>query len=166
MKKENYIFSIITVFISIFFIIMSFQFSASNSINKIGPRIWPLTTLIIMLVLSILLVVKTYFQANANDTSSSNDEKEEVKLLKNPIIFIIASIVGIYILLLNIVGFIIATIIFVYPASILLGMKRKIYAIFLTIISTIIFVSVFGLLLNIPLPRGLGIFREISFYFY
>lgn len=166
MKKENYIFASITTFFSLLFIIMTFQFSASNSINKIGPRFWPMMVLTIMLVLSIILIVKTKVQSYTDDEYTPEKENKTVRLFRLPIILIISLIVAVYIALLNVIGFLLSTLLFTYPVALLLGMKKKLSAFFLSVIATAAFIAIFGGLLNIPLPRGIGVFREMSFYFY
>ncbi|MFK4997112.1 tripartite tricarboxylate transporter TctB family protein [Bacillus sp. N9] len=69
-----------------------------------------------------------------------------------------------YVVLLNFIGFIISTILFLYGISFLLGQKKQLNAILFTIVTTGVFIVLFSVLLEIPLPRGLGIFRNSAYF--
>lgn len=75
-------------------------------------------------------------------------------------------VVIIYVLLLNVIGFIFSTVLFLYGITLLLGTKKQLTAILFSIITMVVFVILFSVLLQIPLPRGIGVFRELSLFFY
>ena len=71
-----------------------------------------------------------------------------------------------YIALLNITGFILTTLLFVFISAWVIGYKRwKVLALF-AFLMTAILVIFFGRIFFIVLPRGSGIFRELSYFLY
>ena len=68
-----------------------------------------------------------------------------------------------YAFLLEIVGFVVLTPIWVAAYMLAIGMRRWGWLIGATIVFSAFMVVVFPRLMLIPLPRGIGIFREISF---
>lgn len=146
---------------------MTTRIPQSSSTYTIGPKSWPTMLLTLMLILAIFMFVRTYIQSKKAVENETQEEQEPVKRVFNiHMSVVMAVIVGIYLYLLNTIGFILSTILFIFIVSILLGIKRKISSILLSIISTAVLVYLFCILLGIPLPRGIGIFRDLSLIFY
>ncbi|WP_404455066.1 tripartite tricarboxylate transporter TctB family protein [Oceanobacillus kapialis] len=167
MTRSNYFLSIFTILFSVFFLYMTSRIPQSSSTYIIGPKTWPIILLTLMLVLGIIMFIKTYFQAKKDVEDVVSEEKEPVKKVFNVhASIIVAVIVGIYLFLLNTLGFILSSLLFIFVVSLLLGIKRKTHSILLSVIGTAALVYLFCILLGIPLPRGIGIFRDLSLLFY
>lgn len=75
-------------------------------------------------------------------------------------------VLGVWLSIMNVVGFVISTALFIFANAALMGYKKyKNLAIF-TIVLTAALVLSFGKLFFVPLPRGMGLFRELSYYLY
>ncbi len=74
--------------------------------------------------------------------------------------------VSLYIVLLNFVGFMIATPIFLVTSAKSMGYKEHRALAIYTILVSVVLIFVFGKIFYIPLPRGIGVFRELSYFIY
>ncbi len=73
---------------------------------------------------------------------------------------------ALYIAMMNFLGFTLSTLIFVYGNARLMGYKRQLVLIVFTFVLTIFIVLVFGKVFYVPLPRGTGVLRDLSYYVY
>ncbi|SFB01613.1 Tripartite tricarboxylate transporter TctB family protein [Lentibacillus halodurans] len=171
--RANYLLAIITIVVSAFFLVVAFQMPETNSTTTIGPMGWPIMILLFSLVMGVLLLLNTWLKGRKkteliyNDIQSSdkNEVTKEKFHVKNRHFYILVSI-AIYVLLLPILGFIIVTPFLFFFLAWLLGMGRLLKVAAITIVSNIVFVVLFIHLLGIPFPRGIGIFRSLSFLIY
>jgi hypothetical protein len=84
----------------------------------------------------------------------------------HPKVIAAAAAIGLYAALMNIIGFIIATLVFTLVNPLIMGYKNyRILAVF-SVVLTVVIILVFGKVFYIPLPRGLGFLRELSYYIY
>lgn len=167
--KKDYIFYSIVIIFATFFLASTPQIQSTNQSFIIGPKTWPYILLILMIFLGLYGIISTLIKSKVmkSEQITSEEEAEPVrKIFKLSIPIISLLVVIIYVLLLNIIGFIFSTILFLYGITLLLGTKKQTTAILFAIITMAIFVILFSVLLQIPLPRGLGIFREFSLFFY
>lgn len=171
--KKDYIFYSIVVMFAIFFLTMTSQIKITNGSFTIGPRTWPYILLILMLALGTFGIISNFIKSKktqATETTETTDDKEDSEPerrlfnLSIPIVCLLAVII--YVLLLNALGFILSSLLFLYGISFLLGEKKQLNAIIFSIVTTTVFVLLFSVLLSIPLPRGMGIFRQFSLLFY
>ncbi len=71
-----------------------------------------------------------------------------------------------YISLLNITGYILTTFLYSLSAARSMGYKKNLLLLLYSSIVTAIFVILFGKLFYVPLPRGIGFLRELSYFIY
>ena len=71
-----------------------------------------------------------------------------------------------YILAIDTLGFTIVTLLFVFFCVTVVGSKRYVINAVFSVIFTLALALVFGRLFMVPLPRGIGIIRELSFILY
>ncbi|MEW6661025.1 MAG: tripartite tricarboxylate transporter TctB family protein [Bacillota bacterium] len=129
--------------------------------TDIGPEYWPQIVLGGMILFSLILLISIF----ANKQKIGEAPPEEPKPYPLNFWFAIA-ITVFYIKALPVVGFPIATLLF-FIAFLWLLKYRCIKSICLvTVGSTILLVMLFPRLLSIPLPRGTGLFRMITLFFY
>lgn len=173
--RANIITAVLTILFSVFFLISAMNIPNHRSSVVIGPTEWPMMILGFMMAMGILLIITSIKEHKKGiSTSGATVELSGDELmsdLRNQNIvsgghwFILLAI-AIYIILLPIIGFLFATpILFLFLAW-LLGLKKKRILILVTVIAMVIFVLLFIYALNIPFPRGIGIFRSISFLIY
>lgn len=149
---------------------MTPQIKITNASFTVGPRDWPYILLTLMLILGTFGLVKSFIKARKpKETESAvnhvNKEPERTLFkLSIPVLALLSIII--FVILLEFIGFILSSILFLYGLSLLLGAKKQLNSIIFAIITTAVFVALFSILLQIPLPRGVGIFRQFSLLFY
>ncbi|PAE26220.1 MULTISPECIES: tripartite tricarboxylate transporter TctB family protein [Bacillaceae] len=160
--------SIIMVVFSSFFLVMSLQVENRTG-NIISAGTWPAALMILMLVLSAVLLVRTLNGKNNQNmqekgAEETGDDDEQLVFPKK--FFILFAVLAIYTFILGYVGFIIATILGIFAMALLFGMKSYIRALLTGILATAGSIVLFPILLNLPFPRGTGIFYTLSLLFY
>lgn len=172
-KKKINIFTILTIVFSLIFLFATFDIPSGDSVSTVvGPRFWPLMLLILLLVLSTLNLVISYLVKEKVeiaeevellskleiDTDILGDVNEESKsgvdqsIISKYNHWFLVAIVILYTILMGIVGFLIATIIFISVCAMLLGLRSKKQLIVTSLISSFVVYFIFAYLLNIPLP--------------
>ncbi len=71
-----------------------------------------------------------------------------------------------YMMLLEVVGFIISTLLYLPVACWFIGYRKPLTLAVFTVAVTTAFTVVFGILFVVPLPRGAGLLRELSYMIY
>ncbi|MDQ0338189.1 cell division protein FtsW (lipid II flippase) [Caldalkalibacillus uzonensis] len=176
--KSNLVIAIVTIVFSFFFLIQAIQIPDSRAQTAVPPNFWPTFILSLMLVLGIILLAKTLIEARMQkresgqtETEQTVEEEEHVSVyepeLKYPFrLWAIILSLTVFIITLPYLGFILASLLFILVVSWVMGVKKWIPLLGASVISTAVFVFIFTKLLHLPLPRGVGFFRELSLFFY
>jgi len=124
--------------------------------KEVGPDFWPKIVLIILISLSAALTI-----FNIIKWKKSRDEvSEREQGWKRVLIAILLAVVYVY--FLKPLGFIVSTPLFILGMMLLIMPKRK-KAIPFTILGIMgMIYIIFAKLLYVPLPKGFGIFRDLS----
>ncbi|TMW72844.1 tripartite tricarboxylate transporter TctB family protein [Alteribacter natronophilus] len=170
--KYNIMIALGTVAFAVFFLVITFGIQGRPDNQVIGPTFWPMTILVLMALLGILLFIQTIRENKRTEHLERKDEDVVDEILeetadqsnKKNFWLLVAGLVF-YIFTLNIVGFVVATAFIICYAAWLLGMEKIRFLILMPIASSLVLVFIFQSTLNVPLPRGVGIFREISMFF-
>ncbi|MBT2218461.1 tripartite tricarboxylate transporter TctB family protein [Virgibacillus dakarensis] len=138
--------SIILILIAIFYLVLSFRLPAYAYV-PIDSDIVPIGLGVILLLLSgILYFIKDQEQ---------QENKEHIPKSELPVILGVICFIILYIALLEVIGFIIMTVLFLFLCSWFLGYKKHtVNAIVSIILPTLIFL-LFDKLLQIQLPMGI-----------
>lgn len=168
------ILSVSTIIFAAFFLVLSLQIeNRANSL--IGPGTWPAALMAMMLVLGILLTINVFRKkkeeapAAVTDTIPGDEDvmaEYEDEMLYPKKFYYMLGLLVVYIVGLYFIGFILSTVILIAVAALLFGMKKWVNALVTAVVSTAGFIVLFPILLNLPFPRGIGIFRDISQLFY
>lgn len=149
---------IVATLILLFIIVYYFDISSlKNSQDKllVNPIIW------IVILLYPIIIWQEWREKKKNEavqqedvTEKEIDEDDETsaRLSKKVLLFMIFTLA--YLILLNYVGFIVSTIIYMPALMSVLGTKSKKILIILPIATTVILYILFNNLLGIPLPEG------------
>jgi len=165
--KKDYIFYGIVIAFSIFFLIETVQIHSANNTTVLGPKFWPLTLLTLMLIFAVIGIIRTYINHKKIEIVNTTEAEEQERRFYNiPLSILSISSIILYSVGVYFIGFIISTLIFLFLLTQVLGAKKKLLLIVTSIIVTAIVVWLFSIVLSVPLPRGIGIFRELSFLFY
>lgn len=154
------IFNVILLIVFSVLLKTSFGIEDLREVDPFGAAGFPK---MILLILVPLLLISLY-KSIQDYLKDKKQEKEPSISIKKPTIITIIIIVllALFISLLDIVGFLIASFMLTPLLLVVLGEKNKTRLILLSILTPIILTGLFGVILDIPLPRGIGIFLEIS----
>ena len=157
------IFSVVVLIISIFLLIISMNIEDLRGIDVIGSGSIPtfiLSFIILLILISLISEVTEYFKTNKTLENNKINKKTMLSLIA------LTSLLIVFIAVLTTLGFVVSCLLILPLILITLGERNKIKVLLLTICVPIVFSLLFGLVLNIPLPRGVSIFHEISRIFY
>lgn len=154
------------VIFHVFFIIVmglffkdSFVITSDRSADPIGPAGFPQILLIIIIVLLLISLFKTIGKLKYGE------EKGEPLNLNLAYFGLLLGII-VFIILNDLISFTLSTIVFTFFLFLLLGQKRYVRMFVQSILVAIIFTIIFGKVLSVPLPRGMGILKELTYFLY
>ena len=130
---------------------------------------WPKVVLVglllnslFLLILSIAEKIKTYRGfLSENNVKSLNEKKTNFHKL-----VLVMLMTALYVYLLKIFGFAVLTLIFLFFFLYIMGLRKRILIIILPFAITVCTILVFTGVMRVVLPRGIGIFRQISILLY
>ena len=166
-KKKNIIPNVVIFILSLFFFIASFTIKLTNIDKVVGSRLFPQIVTLLLMALSLFLIIADMMENKRNEASKTkveedNKEIEEVTDKPNYIntILVFGSF-GLYLILLEQVGFIISTILYLSSQMYILAPKEDktskkilIYTV-ISIIVTMIIYWIFAEGFQLVLPRGM-----------
>lgn len=120
-KYGDYITSIFFIAISIWMIVMA-QALPKSKVIKLGPDFMPTVIGVVTLILALILLIKTFLSRKSRDLCISKEQPEDVdykKMLSSLILILI------YVFILQPIGFIIATMLYLLPQFIALAPKNE-----------------------------------------
>lgn len=160
------IFSFILFAICSYFFIQSVTMVDLRVVDPVGASGIPNIVLFLLVALTLYTLVSEIIKYTK--TKRTNQSEIKKKVLNKPLIIIMSIIlsIGLFILLLNKTGFFIGCLLLTPILLICLGAKNKVQIVICSIGVPILFSFVFGNVLNIPIPKGVGIFSEISSVLY
>lgn len=147
MRKSNIISAIIFILLGAYVLIEASTFPELGGDQVTGPEFFPSILAIILIGLSLILFL----------TSIGKKEDREMGFF-NPIVFkTYLTILGLfaYILILNIMGFILSTIAILFILIRFYGMKSIPKLAIVSVVATFVLYGVFHLLLSVPLPTNI-----------
>lgn len=154
MKKGNMVFSLVCIVLGLYIIIVSMGYpkAAAYGTGVPGPGMWPGIIAACLVVVSIVLLVKSIRMPKevADNVPEINSGNKRVLI----------SVIGLvaYVASLNILGFIISTVIMLF-AFIQWFSKGELWkSAIISVVTTILIYSVFRFLLHVPIDFGLFYF--------
>ena len=151
MKKVNILISVVFIFFSIFILMESSNFQQTMiSDNFVGAAFFPRVMAFIMIFLAIVLLVTSILDKNKRNKNIKEIFNKDMLM---PITGI--GIIFVYILLMDILGFIISTICLNFALLICFKVKNRLTLFTVPIFTSIIIYFVFKEMLIVPLPKGI-----------
>ena len=160
MVEELIVHAVLLVFMAVLFW-ESRSFPEMNIGGKLGASWWPQLTLGLGMALT---VASAFFVVRSCLREADGAGKIKLKELKS--LGISAGIFCVFLLLLDVVGFIGAVPVLMFGFIYQLGARNWPVLILVPIVSSPLFAFVFGRFMEVPLPRGIGWVRIFSFYVY
>jgi putative tricarboxylic transport membrane protein len=170
-KPGEIVFLFVVLCLSVFLFVESLKFPFIV-MGNLGAGVWPaaITGLLILLITTMLAidlknrlrlsrsVVKEAKQENSEGDGSLGYDASDIKKM-----LLFATVIFIYILMLQYIGFIFSTPLFIVALLKIQNQRMGFYYYLIyTIGSTLMLVVVFSYFFHIYLPRGIGIFRVLS----
>lgn len=150
------------------FCLFNLMFGMGNVMeyDPMGPRAWPvflLVLLIALLALNIFLSLRAARRQTAAGEAARTESAGEGKKLQK----LAWSTLGmfVYITLMDKIGFVCSTPLFVAYYMTLLGNRSWKMRLLTAALSTAALYILFSRFLQVPLPRGYGMFRDLSLFF-
>lgn len=128
----------------------------------VSGMLWPQIILWGLFLLSLLLLAQGWL----NRIKGRRNEQQNVSVAQFWSPILLAVLGATYFAALDTLGFLISTLLFTALTIALLGRRRPIELPLFSVGFTGILLLIFVKLLNVPVPRGVGLFREFSLLFY
>ena len=173
MIGEKFITGLICLFSVVLFCIAT-TIPPSKVKSPLGTAFWPGLILTILFVASTIHFVKLLLRKKEVEEKLIREAEQELKKEEEetgerrifPLLLFGIIISFVYIFSLRWIGFPIATPIFMGVFMYITGYRKKVMLMAIPLITAIVFLFLFVKVTYIPLPRGLGIFRSISYLLY
>ena len=129
--------------------------------QQAAANIWPFRVTFALLVLGLVITGQSAWslnraESNAARSTEPTDRKSTLLMLATVVLSIA------YIASLRFAGYMVATYLFLLISFYVLGVKEKLKLFGLPLMMVTIYAIGFSMLLYIPLPRGMGVFRTLS----
>ena len=128
--------------------------------DPMGPFAWP--TMLGVLTILLLVIHILSLLRKRNEPGALTLTKWSLKEVVTSKLFLGALCLFVYISLLEYIGFLIATPLFILSYPTLLGQQSWRVKMAAMVLATLALYFLFSAVLQVPLPRGYGIFRGIS----
>jgi putative tricarboxylic transport membrane protein len=132
------------------------------SSDHFGPQGFP--QLLILFSIPLLIWVSVRVAKQVRKKSQLN-ERLDGEFFKRPI-FVCLFILVAYVALLNLAGYLLSTLLFIFLMGKGIRYSKNLRLALFSVVTTGILVLVFGRFFAVPLPRGIGWLRELSFFIY
>ncbi len=148
MVKVSRIFSSIMILLGIYVISVASQFPPGTN-GVLGPGFFPILLGILLIALSILQLVTSRKEPREENTSSSADPQATRRVIISCLVVIA------YMILINIVGFLVATPIFLFTIMWFFSVRKKSILFTTSLVTTGLLYFIFLQFLSVSLPTGM-----------
>ena len=152
---KNMISAILAIVVGVFYFASAMTLPAHTNMGDImGPRLFPIVVAAASVIAGIALVLVELVGKNR-----ATSEKADFGFVKNRLVWIdiaLLTVAGIvYGMILDLLGFTVATLLFMFAATMLINRGRIVQNITVATIFTVAAYGIFGFGLKLSLPRGL-----------
>lgn len=159
MYARIYVFALAVVLLGLVSLVPTLQFPSSAEVSTfIGPRVWPLTLLIALIGLGGLLLLITSLDAKRGKRYDDEEVVTDAQVATTQRITLVSTrhwwliaCTFIYTWLIGVVGFLLASIVFTFVCTLLLGAYSWRTVLITVVIAAALMQGVFVMLLGIPL---------------
>ena len=154
----NALLAVFFIFVLITSMQIPHQSSASDIVEATG---FPVGLSVICLVLLVVIVYDTIKKGQPTKTEAGGmSRKAQIR------VGILVGMTIFYILSINTLGFMISTLLTLFVYVNAMGSKRHMFNVIFSISFMMTLTVIFGRVFMVPLPRGIDLLRELSFYIY
>ena len=167
MKRDEIIANVVIIAFFIFMLINSFKLHEIKRFGEMGSGFWPMLTLSMATLLSMILLISTlikYLNEKKKTSVEVSVSKETLVDRKSRRKKFVLSVIllFIYVVIMPWIGFVLSTLIYLLVFIIALEERRKYVLAISPILVTALIVIIFTKVIVIPFPRGVGIFAAFS----
>jgi hypothetical protein len=168
MKKGEIIFSAVCIAFFGFMLFETFELLGQGRPGEVGSGLWPFMALAISTLLSILILISNIRKSKTAGPGAQDLSAEAIAEKRRSRITVTLSIVCFltYIIVTPWIGFIIATLLYIFVFALILGERRRWVLAISPVLMTAVIMGVFAKFITIPFPKGIGVFAEFSRLFY
>lgn len=155
------VFELSALGLAVFFYVVAVASDAPNPISVMRPYWWPKMILFIMLIICLVLLFGALKEWKALKVT-----KRESKARAWP--WLLAQVINITALvaLQNVLGFLVTSIICGILSCFIIEGKFRFMHLLVSLVAVLSLTLFFGSVMGVILPRGLWVFRDLSFYLY
>lgn len=132
--------------------------------DVVGAAGFPKAIIVLAFILTAFSMY-TAFRNYSKQQASMSTKKWHIEEFNIQFLGVIASIVG-FIFASEVIGYFLGSILLVAILMILLGQRKPVKITTISLGTAFVFTMIFGKLLHVPLPRGMGFIQELSFLLY
>jgi putative tricarboxylic transport membrane protein len=167
MKKGPIIGNAVILIFFLFLLLQSLKLQEIRRFGEIGSGFWPIVILGLASLLSVILLLSSWMKRKGEEAEESASADSIASRKRARRIVVISSVATlVYIFAMQWVGFALATLFYILAFIVILGERRKWVLIFSPVLVTVFILVVFSKFIAIPFPRGIGIFAELSRFFF
>jgi len=169
MKKGEIVSSAVCLCLFSFMFYQAAKLHDVGRFGEVGSGFWPMLSLggaVILSLCWLIISVVKFFRAKFEFAEAPSAEMIVESHGRRKKVALSVSCIFAYIVLMQWIGFILSTLLFVPAFSLALEERRKLVLILSPFLVTAITVLVFARFVAIPFPKGLGPFTEFSRFFY
>jgi putative tricarboxylic transport membrane protein len=156
------IFNIVVGMFILFYLVLAFLLKKESLTgDALGAGGFPMILGVIGLAILVLITAKI-----AKDKTKIPIPLLSLRSVEGKVLAFNILILSAYLLLLDIIGFALSTLLFLFGSARGMGYKKTVVLSLFSLLLTVVLVVTFGKLFFVPLPRGIGIFRELSYFIY
>lgn len=155
------VFELTVLGLTIFLYAVAVTSDMPNPVSIMRPYWWPKIILSIILVICLVLL---YWALKEFKAVKGSKKEAEAKVWP----WLLAHIVSITALvaLQNVLGFLASSFLFGIVSCFIIEGRFRLMHLLVSLVTTLCLTLFFGSVMGVVLPRGLGIFRDLSFYLY
>jgi hypothetical protein len=156
------IFNVIVGLFIVFYLYQAMQLpNIDDTVDILGASGFPQIIGVLALLVLLFITINTIKEKKPVELALFNLRLPEGRLLLVNICLLAS-----YIVLLSILGFAISTMLYLFIAPTSFGYSKWRLLTAFSVVGALVLVSVFGSVFYVPLPRGIGLFRELSYLVY
>ena len=146
----------------LFYLAQAIQLPATdNAADVLGAGGFPIIISVIALIALAMITIHTIKEKRKVDIPMLN-----LRSIDGRMVLINVVVLAAYVGLLDVIGFVLATLIYLVVAPLSMGYRKPVLLTIFSSVTTAVMVVVFGIVFYVPLPRGVELFRDLSYLIY
>ncbi len=146
----------------LFYLVQAVQLpTTDNPADVLGAGGFPIVIGIIALVGLAMITIRVVKEKHKVAIPMLN-----LRSIDGRMVFINVLLLAGYVGLLDVIGFVLATFAYLVAAPLSMGYRKPVVITIFASVTTAVMVVVFGIVFYVPLPRGVELFRDLSYLIY